>query len=94
MERFCAFVEDQASESLEIPRIPTVYCNDAFLRARKRLSSHVNLSKRALGIKRRSRSPLTSMELIAAREAAEVVQEEVEEGRKRSSYYEKIQTSG
>lgn len=37
MEKFCAFIENSTPEPLEIPKIPTLYCNDPFLRARKRL---------------------------------------------------------
>lgn len=72
-------MENQTFEPLEIPKIPIIYCNDPFLRARKRLGSHVELSKRASGAEGRSGSPPISIEVIAAREAAEKVQEEVEE---------------
>lgn len=39
MEKFCAFVENGSSKPLEIPKIPTIYHNDLFLRARKRLGT-------------------------------------------------------
>lgn len=73
VERFCAFVENQTPEPLEIPKIPIIYCNDPFLRARKRLGSHDNLSKNASGVEGRSGSPPTSMEVIATRDAVEKV---------------------
>lgn len=45
MEKFCAFVENKTPKPLEIPKIPTIYNNDPFLRARKRLGNHVELRK-------------------------------------------------
>lgn len=79
LDDLCTFVEKQSAESLEIPRIPLVYCNDAFLRARKRLGNFAESPKRGSGAERRSKSPPTSMEVIAARETVEEVQEEIEE---------------
>lgn len=78
MEKFCAFVENRTPKPLEIPKIPTIYHNDPFLRARKRLGLHVDL-KKSFVVGRKSGSPPTSTEVIAAREAAEVAQEEAEE---------------
>lgn len=87
MERFCAFVENKTLEPLEIPKISTIYCNDPLLRAKKRLGSHAELSKRALGAEGRSGSPSTSTEVIAKAETAEKAQEEVveEEGHEASA---------
>lgn len=78
MEKFCAFVENRSSDPLEIPRIPTIYHNDPFLRARKILGLHVDLKKSSTA-GGKPRSPPTSTEVIAAREAVEGVQEEAEE---------------
>lgn len=69
MEKFCAFVENRTSEPLEIPKIPTIYCNDPFLRARKRLGLHVQLKKSSV-VGGRPGSPPTSTEVIATREVA------------------------
>lgn len=78
LDNLYAFVEDQASESLEIPRIPIVYCNDAFLRTRKRLDIHADLTRRASGVERKSKSLPMSREIIAAREVADEVEDEEE----------------
>lgn len=78
MEKFCTFVEDQTSKSLEISKIPIIYYSDPFLRAKKRLGSLVEL-KKASGAEGKPGSPPTSTEVIAAKEAAEKVQQEVEE---------------
>lgn len=56
-------------EFLEIPKAPLVYYNDAFLRARKRFTSSVDTSKKSPGAGRNDRSPLTSIEVVAEREA-------------------------
>lgn len=80
MEKFCAFVENRTPESLEIPKIPTIYHNDPFLRARERLGLHVDLKKSSA--QRKSRSPPTSTVVITARveveRAQEIAREEAE----------------
>lgn len=78
MGKFCVFVENRTSEPLEIPKIQTIYHNDPFLRARKRLALHVDL-KKSSAIRGKPGSPPTSTEVIAAKEVAERVQAEVEE---------------
>lgn len=56
-------------EFLEIPKAPLVYYNDSFLWARKRFTSSINTSKKSPGAGRKDRSPPTSMEVVAEREA-------------------------
>lgn len=64
MKKFCAFVENRTPEPWEIPKIPTIYHNDPFLRTRKRLGLHVELKKSLT--RKKSGSPLTSTEVVAA----------------------------
>lgn len=72
-EMFCAFVENRTPELLEIPKIPTIYHNDPFLRTRKRLGLHVDLKK--FSARKKSRSPPTSTEVMTARVEAKRAQE-------------------
>lgn len=80
IEKLCAFVENRTFEPLEIPKIPTIYHNDPFLRARKKFGLHIDL-KMSSAAGGKPESPPTSAEMIAAREAAGRVQAEVEEER-------------
>lgn len=79
MQDFCTFVEEQSVEALEIPKVRLVYYNDAFLRARKRLISFSDSSKKSLGAGRKDKSPPTSLEVVAEREAEELAKEEMQE---------------
>lgn len=74
LHQLCVFVEQQSKESLLIPKVLTVYCNDAFLRARKKAAGASDPSKKSLGRGRRNKSPPTSME-IAEQEAEELARE-------------------
>lgn len=80
MEKFCAFVENRTPEPLDIPKIPIIYHNDPFLRARKRLGPQVDLKKSSA--RKKSRRPPTSTEVMIGRveveRAQEVAQEEEE----------------
>lgn len=69
MEKFSAFAENRTPEPLEIPKIPIIYHNDPFLRARKRLGPHVDLKKSSA--RKKSGSPPTSAEVMTARVEAE-----------------------
>lgn len=80
MGKFSAFVENRTPEPLEIPKVPIIYNNDPFLRARKRLGPHVDLKKSST--RKKSGSAPTSTEVTTARVEAEraqkVAQEEAE----------------
>lgn len=77
MEKFCAFVENRTPGPLEIPKILTIYHNDPFLLARKRLGLHVDLKKSS--VRKKSGSSSTSTEVVATRVDAERAQEVTKE---------------
>lgn len=68
-------MKKRSKESLLIPKVPTIYCNDAFLWARKRNAGASDPSKKSPGRGRRDKSPPTSME-IAEQEAEELARGE------------------
>lgn len=71
------FVDDQASESFEIPRILLVFHNDPFIRAWKRLGVLVDLSKKPKGTEK-VESPTDTMVTVVEEEKTEEVEEEEE----------------
>lgn len=73
MEKFSAFVENRTPELLEILKVPIIYHNDPFLRARKKLGPHVDLKKSSS--RKKPGSPPTSTEVVTARIEAERAQE-------------------
>lgn len=73
MEKFSAFVENRTPEPLEIPKIPIIYHNDPFLRARKRLGPHVDLKNSST--RKKAGSPPTSTKVATASGEAERAQE-------------------